>query len=122
MKIQRSVPEEGVTCLTLSGDFDSFAGSNSFVSEDVIAGEIGYRTQPIEDVTIDLAAFYNHYDDLRSTEILGPPTPLPSPPFPLGSVVVPLASTTKSMPRPTASRSAPTGASRTGGRSRAGTR
>jgi iron complex outermembrane receptor protein len=52
------------------GDFDSFAGSNSFVSEDLISGEIGYRTQPIEDVTIDLTAFYNHYDDLRSSELI----------------------------------------------------
>jgi iron complex outermembrane receptor protein len=35
-------------------------------SEELVAFELGYRTQPVKDVSIDIAAFYNKYDRLRS--------------------------------------------------------
>ena len=40
-------------------------GSGSFKSEELIAYEVGYRTEPLPRVTFDLAAFYNVYDGLR---------------------------------------------------------
>lgn len=42
-----------------------------FDSEELIAYELGYRVRPTEDLSIDLAAYYNDYDDLRSLEPLG---------------------------------------------------
>lgn len=57
-----------------------FQGDPNFHSEKLIAYELGYRVQPRDDLTFDLATYYNDYDDLRTTEIGS--TPLPSPPFP----------------------------------------
>ncbi|MCP4369786.1 MAG: TonB-dependent receptor [Deltaproteobacteria bacterium] len=37
-------------------------------SEDLTAYEIGYRFNPFDDVSIDIAAFYNNYDDLLTAE------------------------------------------------------
>ncbi len=85
--------DDGVSFFSTSpvpGVFNTFSGNDDFESEDLLAFEIGYRAQPVERFSIDATAYFNLYDDLRSTEILGPPAPLPSPPFPLGSVVVPL--------------------------------
>lgn len=48
------------------------AGGPGFKSEKVIAFEAGYRTQPLTDIFLDVALFYNIYDDLRSVEP-GPP-------------------------------------------------
>lgn len=42
--------------------------SHRFESEKLIALELGYRVQPIPEVSIDLAGFYNLYDDLRTFE------------------------------------------------------
>lgn len=53
------------------------AGSRAFESEELLAWELGYRIQPAPDVLLDVAAFYNVYDELRSQEPLG------SAPFPL---------------------------------------
>jgi iron complex outermembrane receptor protein len=44
----------------------AFQGSPDFTSEKVTAYEIGYRTWPTERLSLDVAAFYNDYDDLRS--------------------------------------------------------
>ncbi len=44
-------------------------GDSDTRSEDLIAYEIGYRFKPFEDVSIDIAAFYNDYDDLHTGEI-----------------------------------------------------
>jgi iron complex outermembrane receptor protein len=52
------------TFLVGKGDTDTRA-------EDLVAYEIGYRFNPIEDVSVDIAAFYNDYDDLGTGE-LGP--------------------------------------------------
>jgi iron complex outermembrane receptor protein len=56
-------------------------GSDSFKSETVIAYELGYRTTPAKDVSIDIALFFNQYDKLRSL-VAGTPYPEPSiPPY-----------------------------------------
>jgi iron complex outermembrane receptor protein len=41
-----------------------FAGSGSVDDTEMIAYELGFRTRPIERVSLDLAAFYNDYDGL----------------------------------------------------------
>ncbi len=51
----------------------AFSGNRGFDSEKLLAYELGYRVQPIQQVSLDLAAFYNVYDGLRSLE--------PGPPF-----------------------------------------
>lgn len=48
----------------------SIAGGPNFVSEKVIAYEIGYRVQPTAVSTLSLSAFYNSYDDIYSVETL----------------------------------------------------
>ncbi len=45
-----------------------FLGNRDFASEELIAYELGYRLRPIDRVSLDLAAFYNTYDDLRTVE------------------------------------------------------
>lgn len=40
-------------------------GSSNFKSETLIAYEVGYRTEPLPRVSLDIAAFYNIYDHLR---------------------------------------------------------
>lgn len=44
-------------------------GSDSFESEDVTAYEAGYRKQFRERVSLDVAAYVNHYGDLRTQEV-----------------------------------------------------
>lgn len=62
-------------------------GNPNFKSQEVIAYEAGYRTQAGSNLSIDLAAFYNVYDHLRTLE---PGTPFfendPQPPH----MVIPL--------------------------------
>ena len=48
-------------------------GSDDFLSEEVLALELGYRVAPHEKVSLDIAAFYNIYDRLRTLEV-GTPT------------------------------------------------
>ncbi|HET7623780.1 MAG TPA: TonB-dependent receptor, partial [Verrucomicrobiae bacterium] len=50
-------------------------GDNHFDSENVIAYEIGYRAQPFDNFSLDLAAFYNDYDNLRSQDQKSPLNP-----------------------------------------------
>jgi iron complex outermembrane receptor protein len=40
-------------------------GNPGMDNEDVIAYEIGYRVQPFDSLTLDIALFYNDYQDLR---------------------------------------------------------
>ncbi len=56
---------------TLPVDFALLNGNNSFDSEDLLAYEIGYRAQPFDPVSIDIAAYYNDYKNLRSVEPTG---------------------------------------------------
>jgi iron complex outermembrane receptor protein len=46
----------------------SVAGGPNFVSEKVVAYELGYRVQPSPSVSLSLATFYNQYRDLYSVE------------------------------------------------------
>jgi iron complex outermembrane receptor protein len=48
--------------------FGRLLGNKDFTSETVLAYELGYRVQPTERLFVDLAAFYNRYDDLFSVE------------------------------------------------------
>jgi iron complex outermembrane receptor protein len=50
------------------------AGGPGFVSEELWAYELGYRTQPSDRFSLSLATFYNAYDNLRSVERQGPAT------------------------------------------------
>jgi len=43
-------------------------GDDDFESEELTAYELGYRVQPVENVYLDIAAFYNVYDDLLTQE------------------------------------------------------
>src|SRR5436190_9633176 len=55
----------------IPGIVTSIFGNRDFDSEKLIAYELGYRVQPEEHVSFDLALFYNDYDDLRSIELIG---------------------------------------------------
>ena len=56
-------------------------GDRDFESEELLAYELGYRIRPTDRVSLDIAAFYNVYDKLRTIE-LGTPflETSPSPP------------------------------------------
>jgi iron complex outermembrane receptor protein len=69
------------------------SGDSGFNSEKLLAYELGYRVEPIDDLTFDLATYYNDYDDLRTTEVGG--VPLPSPPFPPLTLPAPLGNRAK---------------------------
>ncbi len=49
-------------------------GNNSFQSEKVLAYELGYRSRVTQDLSLDIALFYNDYHDLISNEP-GAPAP-----------------------------------------------
>jgi iron complex outermembrane receptor protein len=49
------------------------AGGGGFMAEECFAYEIGYRSQAVENLSVDIAGYYNVYNDLRSVE--------PGPPF-----------------------------------------
>lgn len=55
----------------------AIAGGPKFHSETVIAYELGYRIQPVRQLSLSLATFYNDYDDIYSVELANPPAPLP---------------------------------------------
>ena len=55
----------------------ALAGGPQFVSEELLAYELGYRVRPIDQLSFSLATFYNDYDNLRSLE--------PGPPFTIGN-------------------------------------
>jgi iron complex outermembrane recepter protein len=46
-----------------------------FDSEKIAAYELGYRIRPLETLSISLATFFNHYNDLRSLDESEPPAP-----------------------------------------------
>ena len=48
----------------------SVQGGPNFVSEKVMAYELGYRIQPDDNITLALATFFNSYDDLYSVDPL----------------------------------------------------
>jgi iron complex outermembrane receptor protein len=62
-------------------------GSTAFVSEKLLAYELGYRVQPMSRLFLDVATFYNRYTDLLSLE---PGTPFPEAMPPPAHIIVPL--------------------------------
>lgn len=67
-------------------------GSNQFQSEDLLAYEVGYRVQVANNVSADVATFYNNYTHLRSAE---PGTPfVETDPAPM-HLVVPFVASNK---------------------------
>ena len=48
--------------------FATIHGNPDMESEKLIAYELGYRVQPIDQLKLDLTGFYNDYDDLRTLE------------------------------------------------------
>lgn len=61
-------------------------GNRDFQPEELLAYELGYRVEPLRNLSVDLTTFYNVYHDLRSQEFGFSPTLSPSapppPPFP----------------------------------------
>jgi iron complex outermembrane receptor protein len=57
--------------------FLTIHGNPDMQSEKLIAYELGYRVQPIDQLKVDLTGFYNDYNDLRTIEPLlpGPVSP-----------------------------------------------
>ena len=51
----------------------ALAGGPNFISEELLAYELGYRVRPIDQLSFSLATFYNDYSNLRSLEP-GPPS------------------------------------------------
>ncbi|MCL7421079.1 MAG: TonB-dependent receptor [Methylobacter sp.] len=54
------------------GIFAALQGNKDFESEELMAYELGYRIAPAENISIDVAAFYNVYDNLSSVEARRP--------------------------------------------------
>jgi len=52
-------------------------GNPALLAERLIAYEAGLRLQPTPALALDLAAFYNDYEDLVTTELVGRPFPPP---------------------------------------------
>jgi iron complex outermembrane receptor protein len=52
-------------------------GGTNFVSEELVAYELGYRIQPHERLSLSAAAYYNDYDNLRSIERVDPTNAFP---------------------------------------------
>lgn len=50
------------------------SGNSDFTSEELLAFELGYRVQPVEWLSVDLAGFYTIYENLRTAE---PGAPVP---------------------------------------------
>jgi iron complex outermembrane receptor protein len=62
--------EESVTLPEpIPGGIALLSGSSAFDSEELIAYEIGYRTEPFSKLSLDLTAFYNDYTRLRSEQL-----------------------------------------------------
>lgn len=59
--VQQVDPGPPVTLFILQGNED-------FVSEELLAYEVGYRYRPLDTLSMDLALFYNQYDHLRTIE------------------------------------------------------
>jgi len=57
-------------------------GNRDESSEELAAYELGYRAQPVKDVSVDICSFFNNYNRLLSLEpgvpVLGPPLIVPT--------------------------------------------
>ena len=69
--------ETDYTTMSLSGTsplptFVRLLPNQDFVSEELIAYELGYRTRPMDTFYLTVSAFYNQMDNLLSTDLLTP--------------------------------------------------
>jgi iron complex outermembrane receptor protein len=53
-------------------------------SETLVAYELGYRTTPTQETSVDVSAYYNHYDNLIAINDIGDYNPDGIPGFPAG--------------------------------------
>jgi iron complex outermembrane receptor protein len=60
--------------------FARFSANPKFRSEQLNGYELGYRGLEGPNFYVDIASFYNHYGDLFSEDVLGPPTVEMNPP------------------------------------------
>lgn len=63
--------------LYLLPDLPLISGDSSFHSEDMMAYELGWRAQPMKNLSLSVATFYNVYDNIRSAEPGPPPFGIP---------------------------------------------
>ncbi|HZV68933.1 MAG TPA: TonB-dependent receptor [Saprospiraceae bacterium] len=63
--------------LYLAPNLPFISGSNSSLSEKIIAYELGWRMQPAKLLSVSLSTFYNVYDNIRSAEPGPPPFNIP---------------------------------------------
>lgn len=52
----------------IPNDFVSWKGSREFESEELIAYEVGFKSRPKPNVLVDVAVFFNDYDNLKTAE------------------------------------------------------
>jgi iron complex outermembrane recepter protein len=57
--------------------FAKISANDNFKTEKLIAYELGYRVQATDRLLLDVAGFYNRYEDLLSVETAGPVSPGP---------------------------------------------
>src|SRR6185369_15105380 len=53
------------------------AGGPNFISEELLAYELGYRVAPLSQLNLSATAFYHDYDHIRSVEQAAPPAAIP---------------------------------------------
>jgi iron complex outermembrane receptor protein len=63
-------------------------GDRDFESEELIAYELGYRVRPMDELSLDVTAFFNDYDNLRTSKLA---MPFPEPPLSPTHMVLPMA-------------------------------
>lgn len=68
----RSEDDISLIVASLDPGFIRWEGSRASQAEELIAYELGYRTQPTTKMSLDIAAFYNDYDTLRTFEASSP--------------------------------------------------
>jgi len=73
------VPQDGMGPGTPPVDtYSALVPNPDLASETLLSYEFGYRTSPSQDLSLDLAAFYNHYEGLFSFESLVGTYPSPA--------------------------------------------
>jgi iron complex outermembrane recepter protein len=69
----RAEDDVRINAVALVGAPVTLRGNRAIESEKVIAYELGYRVQPMRQLSFDIALFYNEYEDLRTLEFVPPP-------------------------------------------------
>ena len=67
-RLERTATFTGITATATELSFFRVVSDDSFDSEELLAYELGYRIQPSDRLSLDLATFYNVYDDLQTAE------------------------------------------------------